>query len=108
MKYEIRESDGHTVVTFEGDIDLDTSPAARKALLDCVGRGKPVLVDMSRVSYIDSSGVASLVESYQAARKAALGFALVAVGEAPMRVFQLARLDKVFQFHVTLEGALEG
>ena len=74
MKHEIRESGGHTVVAFEGDVDLDTSPVARKILLDCVKLKRPVVVDMSGVSYIDSSGVASLVESLQTARKAGIGF----------------------------------
>jgi len=108
MKHEIRECGGQIVVAFEGDVDLETSPAARKVLLDCVGRRRPVLVDMSRVNYIDSSGVASLVESLQGARKAGITFSLVAVSEGAMRVFQLARLDKVFRIHTTLDDALKG
>lgn len=105
MKHEIRESGGATVVAFEGDVDLETSPTARKVLLDCVGRKQPVFVDMEAVSYIDSSGVASLVESLQAARKAGLEFGLVSVSEAALRVLQLARLDKVFQIYATIDEA---
>lgn len=108
MKHEIRDSGGHIVVAFEGDVDLETSPAARKVLLDCVGRKRPVVVDMSRVTYIDSSGVASLVEAFQAARKAGLGFALAAVSEAAMRVLRLARLDRVFTVHAAVEDGLKG
>jgi anti-sigma B factor antagonist len=108
MKHEIRESGGHTVVVFEGDVDLDSSPAARKVLLECVKLKRSIVVDMSEVSYIDSSGVASLVESLQAARKAGLGFALATVSESAMRVLQLARLDKVFPIHASLDEALGG
>jgi anti-sigma B factor antagonist len=108
MKHEIRESGGHTVVAFEGDVDLDSSPAARKVLLECVKLRRSIVVDMSEVSYIDSSGVASLVESLQAARKAGLGFALVTVSESAMRVLQLARLDQVFPIHASLDEALGG
>ncbi len=108
MKHEIRESGGHTVVAFEGDVDLDTSPVARKILLDCVKLKRPVVVDMSGVSYIDSSGVASLVESLQTARKGGLEFALASVSESAMRVLQLARLDKVFTIHASLDEALGG
>ena len=106
MKHEIRESGGATVVAFEGDVDLETSPAARKVLLDCVRRKQPVFVDMGAVSYIDSSGVASLVESLQAARKAGLDFGLVSVSDAALRVLQLARLDKVFQIYATIDEAI--
>lgn len=106
MKHEIREKDGHIIVAFEGDVDLETSPAARKVLLDCVMRKRPILVDMSAVSYIDSSGVASLVESLQRARKEGMDFALAAVSEAALRVLQLARLDKVFTIHASVDDAL--
>ena len=108
MKHEITERGDTTVVAFEGDVDLESSPAARKVLLECVARGRPVLVDMSGVTYIDSSGVASLVESLQRSRKAGRGFALVSVSEAALRVLQLARLDKVFAIHPTLDDALKG
>lgn len=108
MKHEIRECGGHTVVAFEGDVDLETSPAARRVLLDCVALRRPVVVDMSRVSYIDSSGVASLVEAFQKARKAGLGFTLAAVSDAAMRVFRLARLDRVFTIHAAVEDGIKG
>ena len=63
-------------------------------------------MSISRVSYIDSSGVASLVESFQSARNAGLLFGLVAVSETALRVLKLARLDLVFPIHATLEDGL--
>jgi anti-sigma B factor antagonist len=96
MKHHVREEKGVVVVGFEGDVDLKSSPEARKVLLDCVGRKVPVLVDLSGVHYIDSSGVASLVEAYQMARKGGHAFVLAAVSDGVMRVLQLARMDKVF------------
>ena len=75
-------------------------------MLDCVGRNRTVLVDMSAIAYIDSSGVASLVEAFQSARKAGSRFALVAVSEAALRVLQLARLDRIFSIHASLDDAL--
>ena len=108
MKHEIRDNGGQIVVAFEGDVDLETSPVARKVLLDCLNRKRPIVVDMSAVSYIDSSGVASLVEAFQGARKAGLTFVLASVSEAAMRVLQLARLDKVFTIRGTVADALRG
>ena len=106
MEHSVREEAGVVVASFSGEVDLEHSPAARQVLLECVGRGKKVLVDLSAVEYIDSSGVASLVEAFQRAKKAGQGFALVAVNEAPRRVLQLARLDKVFTIHETLADGL--
>ena len=91
MKHAIRDVGEGIVVAFEGDVDLESSPAARKVLLECVGRGKRLVVDMSAVTYIDSSGVASLVESFQNARKAKVGFGLAAVSDAAMRVLSAWR-----------------
>ena len=106
MNHEIREENGAVIVALEGDVDLQSSPDARKVLLECVGRKKPVLVDLSGVGYIDSSGVASLVESLQTARKKGSILILVAVSEGALRVLQLARLDKVFTICDSVEDGL--
>ncbi len=106
MNHEIREETGAVIVALEGDVDLQSSPDARKVLLECVARKKPVLVDLSGVGYIDSSGVASLVESLQTARKAGSNLILVAVSEGALRVLQLARLDKVFTICDSVEDGL--
>jgi len=106
MKHRVNEQPAGTVVALEGDIDLQSSPDARKVLLDAVGRGQAVFVDLSGVGYIDSSGIASLVEALQRSRQAGSGFCLAAVSGAALRVLQLARLDKVFRIFPTLDAAL--
>ncbi len=106
MEHEIKEDDDAIIVAFSGDVDLERSPDARKILLECVGKHKPVLVDLSKVGYIDSSGVASLVESLQSARKVGSDLLLVAVSDGALRVLQLARLDKVFTICDSIEDGL--
>ncbi|HJO24188.1 MAG: STAS domain-containing protein [Myxococcota bacterium] len=106
MEHSVREEAGALVVYFSGEVDLEHSPAARKVLLDCVGRSSKVLVDLSGVEYIDSSGVASLVEAFQKAKKSGVEFALVSVNDSARRVLELTRLDKVFTIHDTLAEGL--
>lgn len=106
MKHEVTDAGGSVVIAFEGDIDLQTSPKAREALLATVGQGKPVVVDLANVGYIDSSGVASLVEALQSAKKGGRTLALAAVSEGAMRVLKLARLDAVFTIHASVDDAL--
>ena len=108
MEHTVREEQGNFVVSFEGDVDLEHSPTAREVLLDCVAKERDVFVDLSEVSYIDSSGVASLVEAFQTSKKAGSAFGLVSVNPAAMRVLELARLDKVFTIHETLAEGLGG
>ena len=107
MKYATREEGRYTVINLKGDVDLSCSPDARKQILHCLEAGKHLLVSLSEVTYIDSSGVASLVEGYQTAKKKSLAFGLVGVSTAAMSVLQLARLDKVFPIHATVAERLQ-
>ncbi len=106
MSGEVREDSGRLVVALAGEIDLDRAPEVRRLLLDCTARGRDVLVDLSAVSYIDSSGIASLVEALQNAGRGGTALGLVAISPAALRVFALARLDKVFTIHPDLDAAL--
>ena len=108
MEHAVREERGALIVSFEGEVDLEHSPRAREVLLECIDRGQTLLVDLSGVTYIDSSGVASLVEAFQKAKKKGTGFALAAVNPAARRVLELARLDKVFKIHATVAEGLDG
>jgi len=103
MEYRTRSEGTYTIIALSGEVDLYYSPVAREQILEHLERGRNVLVDLSAVSYIDSSGVASLVEGYQLARTKGLGFGLVGVSPAAMQVLQLARLDKVFPIHASVD-----
>jgi anti-sigma B factor antagonist len=106
MALEKRMVDGNAVVALTGDVDLQSSPAVRAELLACFDTNNKVVVDLAGVTYIDSSGVASLVEAFQLARKKNGAFALACVSTAVMRVLSLARLDRVFTIHPTVEAAV--
>ncbi|HEX6828366.1 MAG TPA: STAS domain-containing protein [Burkholderiales bacterium] len=106
MEVTISENGPFKVVALSGEVDLHTSPGARRAILDSLRAGRPVLVDLSDVGYMDSSGVASLVEGFQQARKASLEFGLAAVSLPAMNVLRLARLDKVFPIHASVAARI--
>ena len=94
-----------TVISLQGEVDLHYSPKAREIILKHLNDKQHVLVDLSAVEYIDSSGVASLVEGFQHARSHTLKFALVGVSDAAMQILQLSRLDKVFPIYAGLSDA---
>lgn len=106
MNHSVTDHDNVIVVAFTGDVDLETSPSAREVLLGLVDRGQPLLVDLSAVDYIDSSGVASLVEALQETRKAGTAMGLVSVSETALRVLKLARLDTVFPLYGSVDEGL--
>ncbi len=96
MNINVTDETDYTLVELDGDVDLSCSPVARKTILEVLDNDKNLLVNLSSVTYIDSSGIASLVEGYQMAKKQELEFGLVNVSEPVMSVLKLARLDKVF------------
>jgi len=97
MQHTITKDGEIMVIALKGDIDLEYSSSMRKVLLDCVAKGRGVAVDLSGVSMIDSSGVASLLEAFQTARKRGKKLILAAPPNSVLRVLKLARLDTVFQ-----------
>ncbi len=108
MKYNERDEGDYKVVEMSGNVDLSVSPDARKQILSCLENSSVgVLVDMSQVSYIDSSGIASLVEGYQTAEKNNVNFGLLGVSDAAMNVLQLARLHKVFPIHDSVDARVQ-
>lgn len=94
------------LVRLSGEVDLSWSQQVRREILDALGRKDAVGVELSDVSYIDSSGIAALVEGFQSARTKGRKFVLVAVSGAVMAVLQLARLDRVFPMAADLPTAL--
>ncbi|HFD81006.1 MAG TPA: anti-sigma factor antagonist [Gammaproteobacteria bacterium] len=104
--YPVEEKQGFSVVCLHGEVDLSNSPEARRTILNCLKKLRHVMVDLSAVEYIDSSGVASLVEGFQYARSNNLEFGLIGVSEAAMGVLRLARLDQVFHIYPSLDDRL--
>lgn len=108
MQISIRRIDNATIFDLSGDIDLSNSPQVRKALLREVqeNRMPRVVLNLSDVRYIDSSGVASLVESLKASRDIGSRFILFGLNGPAREVLQLSRLLKVFEIYDTEIEAL--
>lgn len=96
LELKLVEQGDTCVVEAKGEIDLYSSPQLRDAILKaCKAKKKTVGINLSEVAYMDSSGVATLVEGLQASGGAA-AFVLVAPSQSVLKVLQLSRLDSVF------------
>ncbi|MDQ1256449.1 MAG: anti-sigma factor antagonist [Candidatus Hydrogenedentes bacterium] len=98
IEIEKTEQDGNCLIQVRGEVDLYTSPDLRAAILKAVPKNKrlTLAVDLSQVPYMDSSGVATLVEGLKACHAKKAAFCLVDPSMPVMKVLQLARLDSVF------------
>jgi len=90
--------DDGLLVVLDGEIDFSRSPTLRVELMQLIQDNAPrrLVIDLSNVDYMDSSGVATLVEAMQMQRKH--GHKLILCGMQPkvLSIFQIARLDMVF------------
>lgn len=110
MDINVRQQNEAAIIDVTGDIDLYSSPQVRQTILDTLNQkiGNRVIVNLTGVKYIDSSGVASLVEGLQLSRKSQVRFALCGLNKAPRQVLELTRLIKVFDIFDSVDEALTG
>ena len=96
------------IVHLTGDVDLNVSPMLRSRLKELTADKLPLIViDMAGVPYIDSSGVATLVECLQRVSRYKGKLRLAALTKRAAGVFEISRLDTVFSIYGSLEEALE-
>ena len=105
---QARQDGAFQIIAIAGEVDLSWSAEIRNAILDALGSGADVLVELSDVSYIDSSGIAALVEGYQTAKSKNQQFGLLAISSSVRAVLELARLDQVFPIHDDMAEAQAG
>lgn len=109
MKVEIMErKPGIYVLHIDGDVDMSNSPNVRKVLVPTFEKGPShIIVDLSGVSYIDSSGIATIVEGLQLSRKSGVRLTLAGMGSTVEAVFELAYLKDVFEIVPDVEQLLQ-
>lgn len=100
-----REPDA-TIVRLKGEVDLRTSPQLRGAFLDLLDE-KParIILDLTGVSYIDSSGVGTIVELKRRAAKTGSTIVLVGLQPRVQSLFEITKLDKFFRITQNIDEA---
>ena len=101
MKISTRRIDSASIVDVSGNIDMSNSPEVRKTILreirdQAVSR---VALNLSGVQYIDSSGVASLVEGLKASKDRGARFVLFGLNDSAREVLKISRLLKLFEIY---------
>lgn len=101
MKISARQVDQATILDVTGNIDMSNSPEVRKALLQEIRakRAPRVVLNLTSVEYIDSSGVASLIEGLKASRESGARFVLFGLNASAREVLKISRLLKLFEIY---------
>ena len=90
-----------------GEIDLHISPEVAESLRTMIARKpKELIVDLTKVTYLDSSGLAVLIKGMQNVHEYGGNFRLAGVPEDVKHIFDIARLDQVFDIYPDVDAAL--
>lgn len=95
------------ILAFDGDLDFHSSPEVRGALSKIAeNQTKKILIDLQKVSYIDSSGLATFVELFQKLKRYGGKLSLFNLAPSVRSVFEIAKLDTIFHLATSEKEAL--
>lgn len=102
---EIR--DGRAVISVSGEVDAHTAPALSEALREVTEPGARIVVDLTDVTFLDSTGLGVFVTALKHLRESDGSLALVITSARVKKVFTLTGLDALIPLHETLDQALD-
>jgi len=103
----VRQKGTTTVVALAGEVDLHHTPDVHKALVSaCEEKPKRLVVNLESVSYLDSSGIGTLVEVFRRVNGYGGVLVLCGLNDRVHSVFEITKLDKFFKICATEAEAL--
>ena len=106
MNISVRDCGTTRVVDLSGDVDLGTSPKLRQTLFDQLRQTPRLALNLGAIRYIDSSGIATLIEALKNAQRLQKDFVLFGLSPAVQDVFRLTHVNRIFRIFETEEEAL--
>ncbi len=106
---DVTESDGATVLTVRGEVDVYTAPKLREKLVELVAQRRyMIVVDLEAVDFLDSTGLGVLVGGLKRLRSHDGDLSLVCTQHRILKVFEITGLTKVFTIHDSVGAAVSG
>lgn len=108
MEHSVEEREGVAILVLAGDIDVSSALGFREALgglLDVAGAR--VLIDLTGVRFMDSSGVGILVTAHRKANEGGGSFGLAAPGPSVHRTLELTRTLRLLQVYASVEEGVQ-
>ncbi|HEY2016665.1 MAG TPA: STAS domain-containing protein [Bryobacteraceae bacterium] len=106
MKISVRDSTAARIVEVTGDVDLGTSRDLRSLLLDSLREVPKLVLNLGAIRYIDSSGIATLIEVLKDSQRLKKEFVLFGLSPAVQQVFRLTHVNSIFSIFETEQQAL--
>jgi anti-sigma B factor antagonist len=106
MNTLVRTTGQTRIVDLDGDVDLTSSPELRETLFEGLREAPRVALNLGTIRYIDSSGIAVLLETLREAQRLNRTFVLFGMNPSVHEVFKLTHVTRIFQIAETEEQAL--
>ena len=104
----VNPTEGVAVVELEGELDVYSAPQFKEALLQGIAEGaQRIIVDLAKVTFIDSSGLSVLVSGAKRVRRGEGTLDIVCRDDNIRRIFEITGLDRIFGIYPTREEALK-
>jgi anti-sigma B factor antagonist len=100
-------ADGVPVLCVSGEVDVYAAPELRDRLTELLQGGHSVVVDLTAVGFLDSTGLGALVAARTSATEQGASLPLVCTHQRILKLFTITGLDGVFRIHDSVDGALE-
>lgn len=98
-----------TICALEGEVNINTSPELRKKFMSIIeANEKKILIDLTNVSYLDSSGLATFIEILQRLKKINGGLRFCNINERVRNILEVTKLVNLFEIFESREEALKG
>ena len=105
LEVNVTRKDNYAIVLISGEVDLYSSPKLRNKIIKLTDeKFKTIIIDLSNVPYMDSSGVATMVEGLQLTEKYKGNLYLCGLNSMVREVFELSRLDTVFDIFESIDA----
>jgi anti-sigma B factor antagonist len=108
MKISVRDVGPAKIVEVDGDVDLGTSGVLRRTLFAALPETSILALNLETIRYIDSSGIATLIEVLNDSRRLNKQFVLFGVSTAVEEVFRLTHVIRIFRIVQTEQEAVGG
>src|ERR1700683_2923305 len=106
MNMSVRTSENTRIVDVAGDVDLSGTPQLRKLLFESLKEAPKVVMNLTAIRYIDSSGIAVMIEALKESQRLKRQFVLYGMNSRVHQVFKLTHVMQIFQVVDTEEQAV--
>lgn len=108
MEINVRNVDKAVVLDINGEIDLYNAPEIKSKITELMESGKSdIIINLEKVSYIDSSGIGVLISSLSNLKKAGGSLKIINVFASVRKVFELTKLTSFFDIYDSEDDAMK-